>query len=77
MTKSPQILPVTVRSVLKRAGRKLPTGQQLKAARSNSQREVAAYFIVDKVKGVIVDHDDDLTALSKRAGLIEPWEKVG
>lgn len=73
---SQQLLPVTVRSVLQRAGRKLAEGQQLKVARPREQELVGAYYIVDRTKGAIIDSDDDLTALARRAGLIEGWEKV-
>jgi hypothetical protein len=73
---SQPLLPVTVRSVLQRAGRKLAEGQQLRVARPREQEIVGAYYIVDRTKGAIVDSDDDLTALARRAGLLEGWETV-
>jgi hypothetical protein len=77
MAKTSKLLPVTIRSVLQRAGRKLPEGQQLLRARPGVQgRGVGSFYIVDKTKGAIIDDDDDLTALARRAGLIEGWEVV-
>jgi hypothetical protein len=74
--RSQPLLPVTIRSVLQRAGRKLPKGQQLKVARPREREIVGGFFIVDRNKGAIIDADDDLTALARRAGLLEAWEKV-
>jgi len=77
MAKTSQQLPVTVRSILQRAGRKLPEGQQLLRARPGVQeREIGAFYIVDRTKGVIADSDDDLAALARRTGLLEPWERI-
>jgi len=76
MAKTSKLLPVTVRSVLQRAGRKLPEGQQLLRARRGVQGRVGAFYIIDKAKGTIIDDDDDLTALARRNGLIEGWEAV-
>jgi hypothetical protein len=72
-------LPVSVRSVTRRIGRKLPDHQQLKKAGAYSaewQEENGRFFIVDTAKGTIIERDADLESLARRLGALEPWERL-
>jgi hypothetical protein len=51
-------------------GQRLPEGQALKSARGNG------WYIVDKIKGAVVDRDDELETLARRLSALEPYEKL-
>jgi hypothetical protein len=77
MTKSNK-LPVTIRSITQRISRKLPEHQQLRSAARSArwQQEVGLYYIVDTVKGIVIERNIDLEMLASKLGCMETWERV-
>jgi hypothetical protein len=79
MAKNDKLLPVSVRSVVRRIGRKLAENQKLKRAGTKSAEwleEHGQFFIVDKAKGTIIERDTSLEALARRLGALENYERL-
>ena len=79
MAKNEKLLPVSVRAVVRRIGLKLAENQMLKRAGTKSAEWLAEhgqFFVIDRVKGTILDRDTDLEALARRLGALEAWEKL-
>ena len=65
-----ELVPVNRRSTIRRIGQRLPEGQALKATRGGD------WFIIDTVRGSVVDRDPELEALARRVSALEPWERL-
>jgi hypothetical protein len=63
-------MPISSRTVIRRIGQKLSEGQALKSGRGNG------WFVVDRIKGAVIDSDGDLEALGRRLGAVETYERL-
>ena len=63
-------MPISSRTVIRRIGQRLPEGQSLKSGRGSG------WFVVDRIKGVVIDSDTELEALARRLSAIEAYERL-